>query len=210
MLDRQLLPFRFGILAEHALTRTLLVETARRAEDAGHAALLLRDHLIEEPFGRQLALLPALSAVAALTGQLRVGTFVCCNDFRHLVVLAKETATLDVLSEGRFELGLGAGFFEAEYEQAGLPYDPPGLRVDHLEEAIQVIKGLLADDPFSRLELSTTVSLVVADHRGAAAERFAEERGWDDVTVRDILAIPAVFIGSVNQIIEDMHDRRER
>lgn len=140
-------PFRFGILAENALSRSTLLETARRAEDTGFDTLLLRDHFIEEPFGHQLAPFPALTAVAAVTERLRVGTLVCANDYRHPVMLAKEAATLDLLSEGRFELGLGAGFSQAEYEQAGMPFDRPGIRVDRLQEAIQVIKRHWATTP---------------------------------------------------------------
>jgi alkanesulfonate monooxygenase SsuD/methylene tetrahydromethanopterin reductase-like flavin-dependent oxidoreductase (luciferase family) len=110
---------------------------------AGFATFLIRDHFIEEPFGHQLAPLTALATVAAATERLRVGTLVICNDYRHPVLLAKEVATLDLLSGGRFELGLGAGFSQPEYAQAGLPYDPPGVRVDRLTEALQVFKRAL-------------------------------------------------------------------
>jgi alkanesulfonate monooxygenase SsuD/methylene tetrahydromethanopterin reductase-like flavin-dependent oxidoreductase (luciferase family) len=89
---------------------TELVETARRAEGAGFATFLLRDHFIAEPLGHQLAPLAALATAAAATATLRVGSLVLCNDYRHPVLLAKEVATLDLVSGGRFELGLGAGF----------------------------------------------------------------------------------------------------
>ena len=103
-------PFRFGLLGESVRSATELVDTARRAEVAGFATFLIRDHFIEEPFGHQLAPFAALATVAAATDRLRVGSLVICNDYRHPVLLAKEVATLDLLSGGRFELGIGAGF----------------------------------------------------------------------------------------------------
>jgi probable F420-dependent oxidoreductase len=120
-------------------------DQARRAEDLGYATLLMPDH-----FGDQLAPVPALAAVAAATSTLRLGSLVFGNDYRHPVVLAKEAATLDVLSEGRFELSLGAGWMKTDYDEAGLTYDPPRVRVDRFEEAVQVVQGLLhTDGPFS-------------------------------------------------------------
>src|SRR2546422_4985532 len=141
--------FRFGLLGENVRSATELMETARRAEAAGFATFLLRDHFIEEPFGHQLAPLAALATVAAATERLRVGSLVVCNDYRHPVLLAKEVATLDLVSGGRFELGLGAGFSRSEYEAAGLPFDPPGVRVGRLEEALQVVKGVFGAAPFT-------------------------------------------------------------
>jgi probable F420-dependent oxidoreductase len=120
-------------------------DQARRAEDLGYSALLMPDH-----FGDQLAPVPALAAVAAATTTLRMGALVFCNDYRHPFVFAKEAATLDVLSEGRFELSLGAGWMRTDYDEAGLPYDPPAVRVARFEEAVQVVQGLLrTDGPFS-------------------------------------------------------------
>jgi probable F420-dependent oxidoreductase len=120
-------------------------DQARRAEDLGYSALLMPDH-----FGDQLAPVPALAAVAAATTSLRIGSLVFGNDYRHPVVLAKEAATLDLLSEGRFELSLGAGWMRTDYEEAGITYDTPRVRVERFEEAVQVIQGLLrSDGPFS-------------------------------------------------------------
>jgi len=138
---------RFGVVAESARTPDELLRTARLAEGAGCSTLLLRDHFIEGPFDHQLAPLTSLAFVAAGTSRLRVGTLVLSNDYRHPVVLAKELATLDQLSGGRLEPGLGAGFLRQEYEQAGLPFDPPGVRVSRLEESLRVLKGLLAGEP---------------------------------------------------------------
>jgi probable F420-dependent oxidoreductase len=120
-------------------------EQARRVEDLGYSALLMPDH-----FGDQLAPVPALAAVAAATTTLRLGSLVFGNDYRHPFVLAKEAATLDVLSEGRLELSLGAGWMKTDYEEAGLTYDTPRVRVERFEEAVQVLQGLMrTDGPFS-------------------------------------------------------------
>ena len=120
-------------------------EQARKAEDLGYSALLMPDH-----FGDQLAPVPALAAVAAATTTLRLGSLVFCNDYRHPFVLAKEAATLDVLSDGRLELSLGAGWMRTDYEEAGITYDTPRTRVERFEEAVTVIQGLLrTDGPFS-------------------------------------------------------------
>ena len=140
-------PFRFGVLAESAQTAEQLLDTARRAEAAGFSILLIRDHLVQDPFPHQLGPLTALAAVASATRTLRVGTLVLSNDFRHPAVLAKEVATLDVLSGGRVELGIGAGFLRRDYEEAGLPFDDPRDRVGRLEEALGLLKALFGPDP---------------------------------------------------------------
>src|SRR5262245_29106881 len=121
-------PFRFGVFAESVRTRSDLLDTAQRAEDGGFSTFLIRDHFVEEPFGHQLAPLTTLAPVASVTKRLRIGSLVFCNDYRHPVLLAKEAATLDILSEGRLELGLGAGFSQREYEQAGMVFDAPSAR----------------------------------------------------------------------------------
>jgi probable F420-dependent oxidoreductase len=144
LMDRGRRPFRFGVIGEASTSRERLLDTAHRAEALGYSTLLLRDHFVPEQFGDQLAPLVALTAAAGATRTLRVGSLVLDNDYRHPVVLAKEAATLDLLSGGRFELGIGAGWLRDEYERAGLPFDPPGVRVGRLEESLQVLKGLLA------------------------------------------------------------------
>jgi probable F420-dependent oxidoreductase len=141
MTDR---PFRFGVQANGTGSRDEWVARAYRAEALGYDTWLLADH-----FGAQFAPGPALAAAAEATVSLRIGTFVYANDYRHPVVLAKEAATLDVLSEGRFELGLGAGWLRDEYEAAGLPFDSPGVRLDRFAEAITIIKGLFSEEPVS-------------------------------------------------------------
>jgi probable F420-dependent oxidoreductase len=137
-------PFRFGVLAFGATSRDAWVSTARKAEDLGYATFLVDDHL-----SRRFAPIAALAAAAEATHVLRVGSCVFGNDFRHPVVLAKEAASLDVLSGGRFELGIGTGYERADYDQTGIPLDPPGVRVSRLAEAVQIIKGAFADAPFS-------------------------------------------------------------
>lgn len=142
-------PFRFGVLGEHIGTREELIGTAHAAEEMGYATFLIRDHFIEPPFGHQLAPFAALATVAAVTDRLRIGTLVFANDYRPAVLLAKEAATLDLLSGGRFELGIGTGFLKAEYDQVGIAFDPPGTRVDRFAESLTVIKGLFTDAPFT-------------------------------------------------------------
>src|ERR1700685_1144214 len=111
---------------------------ARKAEDPADGACPIPAH-----FGAQPPPVPALAAVAAATTTLRMGSLVFGNDYRHPFVLAKEAATLGVLSEGGFELRLGAGWMKTDYEEAGLTYDTPKVRVERFEEAVQVIQGPL-------------------------------------------------------------------
>ena len=135
-------PFRFGVIAYHATSKEEWVARARRIEQSGYSTLLVPDHPAE-----QLAPVPAILAAAESTSSLRVGSYVFNNDFRHPVMLAKEAATLDVLTGGRFELGLGAGYDRLEYEQCGISYDPAIVRVRRLEETIQIVKRLFAEEP---------------------------------------------------------------
>lgn len=139
--------FRFGVVGEDLRTAEQLTAEARRLEALGFSTLLLRDHFVTEPFGEQFAPMVGLMAAAAATTSLRVGTLVIDNDYRHPVLLAKEAASLDVLSGGRFELGLGAGWLRDEYERAGLPFDSAGVRIDRLEESLQILKCLLSGSP---------------------------------------------------------------
>lgn len=288
-------PFRFGVLCEEMGTREAWITKARRVEELGYATLLLRDHFLPGSFGDQFAPLSALMAAAMMTNTLRIGSMVFDNDYRHPVVLGKEVATLDVLSGGRFEFGLGAGWMGSEYEQAGLPFDPPGTRIDRFEEALQIFKGLFADEPltfagkhytitgihsfprplqrphppiligaggrrmlaiaareadivgilagplnagaptvndpaaytaesfaqkitwlrqaagerFTQLELSVITTPVLTQNRSLGAEQVAQTRGWSGVSVEEILEMPTIFIGTVEQVAEQMLERRE-
>jgi probable F420-dependent oxidoreductase len=134
-------PFRFGVTAPTPSGGTNWAERARRVEQLGYSMLVVPDH-----FRDHLAPVPALVAAALATTRLRVGSLVFSNDFRHPAVLAKEAATIDVLSGGRFELGLGAGWLREEYDQTGIRFDAPGTRVERLEEAVTIIKRLLAGE----------------------------------------------------------------
>ena len=141
--------FRFGVLAESTRSRSALLSTARRAEDEKFSTFLIRDHFIAEPFGHQLGPLTTLATIASVTKTLRIGSLVFGSAYRHPVLLAKEIATLDLLSEGRVELGLGTGFSRVEYERAGMAFEPPSIRLERLEEVLHVLKGLFADGPFT-------------------------------------------------------------
>lgn len=288
-------PFRFGVIHEHMTTRSAWIESARRIEAHGYSTLLIRDHFVPDYFGDQFAPLAAMMSAADATTTLRIGTLVIDNDYRHPVMLAKETATIDLLSDGRLELGLGAGWLEREYAIAGLQYDRPGVRIDRLEEAIQVLKGLWAEGPvhfagehyridglegypkpaqrphppiligaghprmlrlagreadiigflttsvatgtvvdvpanrmwetverqvshvregagdrFDRIELSGIITLLITDRRRSRTEELIAARGWSGLSVEDVWTMPFVFIGSVDEIVAQMEERRER
>ena len=288
-------PIRFGVIADVASTKDALVSLAKRVERIGYSTLLLRDHVVSQPFGHQLGPLVAMATVAMVTKRLRIGTLVISNDFRPPVQLAKEFATLDVISDGRIELGLGAGFLKAEYGPLGIPFDPPGVRVSRLEESLQVLKKLFAGGPvtfhgtyykvdgfegfplsaqlphlpilvagagdrmlriaarkadivgiqtvnttsgdvvmdppnwfavtvarkveliresagarFDELELNTTISVEITDDRECAARRIIDERGWQGVAVDDVLEMPALLIGKLDEIGRQIRERRDR
>jgi probable F420-dependent oxidoreductase len=119
-------------------------DLARRAESLGYATLYIPDH-----FGDQFGPLVALTVAAEATTTLGVGSLVLDNDYRHPVVLAKEIATLDLASQGRLEVGLGAGWQTSDYEEAGLPYDPPKERIDRMVEGLAVMRGLWEHETFT-------------------------------------------------------------
>lgn len=133
-------PFRFAVQATGAASAGAWRQLARKVEALGYSTLCVPDHLDD-----QWGPLVALTVAAEATTNLVVGTLVLDNDFRHPAVLAKELATLDLVSEGRVEVGLGAGWKLADYDQAGLAYDPPATRVERLGESVAVLKALWAD-----------------------------------------------------------------
>ena len=275
MTDR---PFRFGIITEHL----------------GFDTLLIRDHLAPDYFGPQFAPLPTLAFLAAVTTHLRLGTMVAANDFRHPTILAKEAATIDALSEGRFELGIGAGWLQREYEQIGLPYDRNRLRIDRLEESLEIIhrcftendisfagkvynldryqpfpapvqptgpplligaghprmlrlagkyadsvglltvsvsSGELRDDIEARrtkavreriahvhdgagdragdVELSLVPEILVTDHRATGLDMVITRNRWNGLERSAVEDMPAIFVGSVDEICETMRRRRD-
>lgn len=282
-------PFRFGLAAGSASTREAWAALARRAEELGYATFLLADHFVNE-----FPPIAALMAAADATSKIRIGSFVFDNDFRHPALLAKEAATLDLLSGGRFELGIGAGWHQPEYEQVGLPFEPAGVRIARLTEALSIIKqfftresvtfagahyrvtelqafpkpaqrphpplfiggggkkvltlagqeadivglhlkvnadvtvdlserteaGLAqkvawvrqaAGERFDSIELSLLLGgVVISDDRQQAAEQRARERNLPGVTAEYLLASPYLLIGTVDQIVEQVQQRRER
>src|SRR5215475_4634178 len=288
-------PLRFGVVSESAPHPTAWLDFARRIEDSGVNVLLMRDHFMTGPFGPQFAPFSALAAAATATSRLHVGTMVLSNDYRHPALLAHEAATLHAISGGRFELGLGAGWYQPEYHAAGIPFDPAARRIDRLEETLDIltrlfrgetvhhtgiayavdgldlsvvpnlsgkppiaigaggprmlrlaaryadIVGLLPapirgpddpDDPtdrlpaafdakraivesaaadrLSQLELSAFATFVLTDTRRSSTEDLIASRGWLGVDPETVWQMPTVFIGSADQIREDLAARRER
>jgi probable F420-dependent oxidoreductase len=287
--------FRFGVIDESSLSREEWVQKAQRVEQLGYSTFLIRDHFIRGDFNHQLAPIPALMAAADATKKLRVGSLVFANDYRHPVVLAKEAATLDVLSGGRLELGIGAGWLRSEYEQIGIPFDIPGIRVERMQEAIHILKGVFAEKPFTfegkhytithlesypkptqkphpplligagskrmlsiaareadiigilpkaltsgtiseepaerfaetiaqkvewirqaagerfdEIELSMVVTVEIAHDQHQKAEQILRQRGWSSITVEQVLEMPSMLIGSIDQITEKIQLLREK
>ncbi|HEY2616703.1 MAG TPA: TIGR03621 family F420-dependent LLM class oxidoreductase [Acetobacteraceae bacterium] len=137
-------PFRFGVSIRDVASRSELSEQARKVEALGYDTLTVPDHLTE-----LIAPIPALICAANATTTLRVGTNVLNNDFRHPVLLAREAAAVDLLTDGRLQLGLGAGSIRSEYEQIGLGFDRGRERVERLAESVAIIKGLLKGEAVS-------------------------------------------------------------
>lgn len=150
-------PFRFSVQSYNAASGEEWRERARRAEALGYSALHLADHLIgpgkvvdtsHHPV-QAIAAVPAIATAAAVTSTLRVGCRVFCIDYRHPAMLAKEAATLDLLSDGRLELGLGAGWLRAEYEALGLGFDRASVRIDRLEETLRFVRAHMSGEPLA-------------------------------------------------------------
>ena len=284
-------PFRFGVSARHVQSRAEWMDKARKVEALGYATLTVPDHLTG-----LVAPMPALISAAEATKTLRLGTYVLNNDLRHPVLVAREAATVDLLSDGRLELGLGAGSIKSEYDEAGFSFDPGGTRVERLAESVTIIKRLLSgeqvsftgrhyrvtghriappaaqqphpplliggngrrllalaareadivgfsgltfrqggaappdlsgwtvsgvdervrlvreaagDARFALLELNALVQrVVVTDDRRQAAEELA--RNSPQLTADAVLQSPYVLIGTVGQIVEDLHAYRDR
>jgi len=150
-------PFRFAVRSSQISSGRELRERARQAEDLGYYAYHVTDHVLGpgeamaragHP-GTSLAVVPALMALADATDHLRCGARVICLDYHHPVVLAKEMATIDLLSEGRLEVSLGAGWLASEYQALGIPFDPAPERIDRLAEAVKLMKALFGDGQVS-------------------------------------------------------------
>ncbi|MEI7858443.1 MAG: TIGR03621 family F420-dependent LLM class oxidoreductase [Acidimicrobiales bacterium] len=130
-------PFRFGVQLSNASSGPAWRNLARAVESLGYSTLFIPDH-----FEDQLGPLVALTVAAEATTELRVGSLVFGNDYRHPIVLAKEIATLDLMSEGRVEFGLGAGWMTTDYEQSGMPHDTAGVRITRMAESLSIMKSL--------------------------------------------------------------------
>src|SRR6476620_5403100 len=137
-------PFRFGVQIAQCESASAWRDKARKLEDLGYSTLFMPDH-----FGEELAPLPAIAMAAAHTTTLKIGALVVDNDYKHTAILAKESATIDLLSDGRLELGIGAGWMKTDYDALGLDYYPPAVRVDLFEEALHVIKQCFTGEQFS-------------------------------------------------------------
>lgn len=216
------IPFRFGLSVRPQDSPGALAEQARWAEDHGFSTLLVADHLRPE----LLDPMPALAAAAAATSRLRVGTFVINNDLRHPALLAREAVSVDLLSGGRFELGIGAGHMQSEYDEVGIGFDRGRVRVDRLEESVQILKALLAgeectfDGRFYKLRghrvpdpaQKPRIPLLIGGngprvHRLAAAEAdavgfvgFSHRQGGQSVDTADM--VPAALDRQVAQVRE--------
>ncbi len=134
-------PFRFGVVTGGHPSPSSWIAFAQRVEALGYSSLLLPDVL-----SIPLATLTAMAVAATATTELRVGSYVFVNDYRHPALLAREIATLDQLSDGRVELGLGAGNWLHDYQQLGLPFDQAGTRVSRFAEGLSIIKAFFTDE----------------------------------------------------------------
>src|SRR2546430_11922411 len=137
-------PFRFAVQEQQASSATQCRDRACKLESMGYSALYPPDRFSDPP-----GPIAALMAAADATTTLRIGSLVFDNDYRHPVVLAKEAATLDLLSDGRLDLGLGAGWMTSDYEKSGIQLDSAGTRIERMEEGLRIIKGLMAGGKFS-------------------------------------------------------------
>ena len=136
-------PFRFGLHLHTPITGMSWLDSVRYVEDQGYSSLLIPDH-----FHHQYGPISALAAAAAVSTELKLEGLVFGNDYRHPVVLAKEMATLDQISAGRCEFGIGAGWMRNDYQQMGLPYDPPGKRIERMLEGLEIIRLCWGSQPF--------------------------------------------------------------
>jgi len=137
-------PFRFGVLFTGVYGAIEWMELARKVESEGFSTILVSDH-----YDNPMSCGPLIIAAACATTTLRVGSYVYNNDFRHPILLAKEAATIDVLSGGRMELGVGAGYAKGEYDAVGLPFDPQGVRASRFEESIEIMTRLFTGEQVS-------------------------------------------------------------
>jgi probable F420-dependent oxidoreductase len=142
-------PFRFSVQASNAASGSAWLDLARKVEGQGYSALTVPDHYVDASSngGQGIAAIPAMAAAAAVTTTLRVGARVLCIDYHHPAVIAKEMATLDWLSDGRVEMGLGAGWVSSEYAAMGLTMDSAGVRIERLAETVAFLDTWFTGEP---------------------------------------------------------------
>lgn len=136
--------FRFGVELHAPLEGRTWVDTVRELEGLGYSTLFVPDH-----FDEGLGPIAAMTAAAVVTDTLKVGALVFDTDYRHPAVVARELASIDVISEGRLEVGLGAGWKKLDYDRSGIPMDPPKVRVDRMIEHTKILKSLFTDESTS-------------------------------------------------------------
>ena len=205
-------PFRFGVQTSAAPDGRAWRERARKVEDLGYSTLYVPDHL-----GDQWGPIVALTVAAEATTSLRVGALVFDNDYRHPVVLAKEMATLDLVSDGRVEFGIGAGWMRTDYEQSGIPYDEPGVRIDRLTEALDVYEQLWAGEATFAGAHYRVASAVASPRRrrpplviGGGGRRvltLAAQRA-DIVGINPSLRSGAVDAATAQSAVAELYDER--
>jgi probable F420-dependent oxidoreductase len=199
---------RFSVVISAAPSHAAFVTLARRAEELGYSTLLIPDRTVTG-----LAVLPALSTAAQATTSLRVGSYVFCNDFRHPALLARDAATLDFLSEGRFELGLGAGIGPFDYQQLGLRFEEAGTRVSRLEEALSIIKGFFTQERVNFTGRHSTITELKGAPSpvqkpypsiliGAAGKRMLSLAAREADSISILFRLPAPGIAAPNAALE--------
>jgi probable F420-dependent oxidoreductase len=150
-------PFRFGLQTFNADSGKAWADKARKAEALGYSAFHLADHLLgpgpalvrtNHP-EQNVAAIPAMAYAAAVTDTIKIGCRVFCVDYHNPFVLTKSAFTIDMLSDGRLEFGLGAGWLKDEYAALAIPYDSPGTRIDRLADVIQGVKAFRAGGQFA-------------------------------------------------------------
>jgi len=193
--------FRFGVDLQAPFEGLGWLDTFRACEDLGYSTIFVPDHFDGGP-----GPIAALASAAAVTSQIGLGTLVLAADYRHPVVLAREIATIDQISSGRVELGLGAGWKAWDYEASGIPMDRPGVRVSRLIEYVEVMKGLFGGSPFSFDGEHFTITELPgtpAPHRpggppiliGGGAPRMLRHAG----AVADIVGVnPSIHSGEID------------
>ncbi len=147
-------PFRFGVQAFSAESASEWRDLAQGAEDLGYSCLSVADHYFGPGMAmaaashpaQNLAAIPAMAMAAAVTDRIRIGSRVMCIDYHQPVVLAKSLSTIDLLSDGRLEAGLGAGWITSEYEAMGIPMDRAGIRIDRLIEYVELTRAFFAGE----------------------------------------------------------------